>query len=172
VTSGKAMPADVYNAEARDPVWAPAMETSLGARFKSHLPDWLRELSLPDVECRTTSCRLVVTYPSSLLKTCSERAKAEGLPPTGTPMDWVMLESGPLARGNATLEVEKVNRPDGTSQERATWLLFFDPQEFEPAAYAKWVKDHRHETEQTKKIIADSWRQRQEAASAKQHRLP
>jgi hypothetical protein len=156
--SGKVMPEDGYNAEDRDPVWAPAMEASLESRFRSSLPPWLQKISVSDVECRTSACRAVLTYPSSLVTAASERAIAEGLPSKLLPLDYVMLDTGPLAHGSTVLETENLQDPDGEPHVRITAVWFFDRDEVAPATYAKWVETNRYNVEQTRKRMIEAVR--------------
>jgi hypothetical protein len=149
--------AQSYNAEPRDPTWAPAMESSLHSRFESALPDWLKKISVSDVECRTSTCRLVTNYPSALMTTSLERAAAEGLPPT-SPIEHLVLESGPLAGGTSVLKSETVVGPDGVEQQQITWVLGFSPNEFEPASYSTWVESRKGESEKTRERLVAFWR--------------
>jgi hypothetical protein len=127
----KGRPRNVYNAELRHATWAPAMETQLQARFRAQDLAAFPGLRLAELECRTSSCRVVIEYPQQLM----DRLFPEPGQRRGRVINQYIKANGPFAT--------RTNVIDGTTPGRETALLFFGEREIDPRSYPAWVDSAR-----------------------------
>jgi hypothetical protein len=133
---------ELFEGEARDPVWAPAMERALGNRMQR-----ARELltsagfegtRIKTSECRTSSCRLEFEY--------TDRDEAKGrengtLKADERPYGYLVRETGPWATLSSDLKPEPIEVVDGVTRFRKTVYVVFGEQESNPDRYATWVAE-------------------------------
>jgi hypothetical protein len=121
---------DLYNAEPRNQQWAPAMEDRIKQRFPRAVFEKYPGLTLSEVECRSSTCRVEIGYTPELKKTVL---------PEGNPGDTVFGEIyrdvGPLARRVAPVPSNQDNRD--------TFVFAFSGDEIDPAAYHLWADEQR-----------------------------
>jgi hypothetical protein len=149
---------EIYNAEQRDPVWAPAMERQLEARFSPEVFNRWPGLKAPDIECRTSTCRIEVEYTRELKNRliAENEAEIKRKEALGENDQWLMhLKT--MARNDAEWAVTaldpifKDSGPFATSSTivrpledlRETYVIKFGEKEIEPEAYASWVAGRR-----------------------------
>jgi hypothetical protein len=131
----RASPVRLFEAEPRDPDWAPVMESALLARFDQRLLTELgiSELRVTEVECRQSSCRIELEWPRSLVDTLRESGR---LKPNRTPLQLLITKHGPLASLYTRLTPRT---PESPITGRGAHLLMFGPDEIDPAAYPEWA---------------------------------
>jgi hypothetical protein len=149
---------EAYDAEARDPEWAPAMEAAMATRFREP-PPTLRGLVLSEVECHTTLCKLVWTFPVALADAVQRQGVADGLPPGMDPMEY-MFDLGPFAHGSNGAGLERVTPPGGVPSWRATYLGVIDRDEITPASYATWAAARQRRMADVKRRMIQAWAER------------
>jgi hypothetical protein len=143
-------PMDAFDAETRDPAWAPAMENALARRFDpGSVPGWLAGMNLETMECHAHSCRMVVSYPTNLTSAASDRAVAQASQ-AQTPLDHLVRETGPVAGATSVVSTESTSEAGGSISVRVTAVLAFGPDESNPATYTDWVSHHGPETERSR----------------------
>jgi hypothetical protein len=86
------------------------------------------------------------------------------MPPTLTPLDYVLLDSGLLAHGTAVLNTENLDGPGGISHEKITAVFLFDRNDFSPEGYARWVETNKYAVENTRQRFLDQWQSLNDAA--------
>ncbi len=72
IKARRAGPLNAYNRELRHPIWAPAMEASVGTFLEQAVARHLPGLRW-DVECRTSSCRVTLRPSAELDRRLSEK---------------------------------------------------------------------------------------------------
>jgi hypothetical protein len=135
---------ELFEHEERDPVWAKAMERTLGGRLeKAHdllAKHGLSEMQLTDIECRQSTCRMIGYYTDRAL----ERARAAGqLGPRDSVYTFLVHETGPFSQSSFDARPEPFKVEDGVTHFRFPIYLVFSEQESDPDRYDDWV-DRRH----------------------------
>jgi RNA polymerase sigma-70 factor (ECF subfamily) len=135
---------DLYAEETRNPFWAPVMERKLRARFDAApMEDLrLRGATFPEIECRTTMCRIVLRYPAGLW----DAANTAGFP------DWFRAPAkrfrmwdvygyatGPIGHGSNV--DRRTDNSDGTIDE--VLFVFFSGDSLDPKRYDEWQRKAR-----------------------------
>jgi hypothetical protein len=134
-------PSELFEHEARDPVWAEAMEAALGRRLErasALLAKYgLWEMQLTDVECRQSTCRMMANYTDRAL----ERAKAAGqFGPRDTVHTFLVHETGPFSQSSFDEGPEPFKVEDGVTHFQSPVYMVFSEQESDPDKYDDWVE--------------------------------
>jgi hypothetical protein len=132
----------LFEAEGRDPVWAPAMEQALVDRFH-RAEQLLASAGIDGVvaksECRTSTCRLQVEYPADAL----EKAKSLGTRHSD-PYGFVVKTTGPIAGSSSDELPEPIAVVDGVTMYRKIIFMAFGEEDSDPRNYAAWAAEkHR-----------------------------
>jgi hypothetical protein len=115
--------AQTFEAEARDPRWASAMEQLLQARLNGALFSrlGLDRLTVLEIQCRTTTCRILTEYPRDWRDSLTVKLPEEYQRVVTYPSDVLALEDGPLAM---TSTVVRIRDPAGQEDyERAAQII-------------------------------------------------
>jgi hypothetical protein len=138
-------PGEIYDREARDPVWAPQMEATIRSDIESNLASLgLSDTAVRSLECRSSSCRISVGF---------EREDAEAGSRRGAvhPVELLFVSGGHLA--STEVDVEPRGRtmpgadptvavlPDGSYEK--TMILLFGKEEVDPASYRRWRSENQ-----------------------------
>jgi hypothetical protein len=139
--SGAPVPgtAALFEAEARDAVWAPAMETALAGRF-----DRARALfpkaGLDGVDvaqsCRTSTCRIEVEYTQETV----DRIRALGSPDTN-PYGYLLGQTGPFSQSSSDQSPQPIAVVDNVTRYRKVIHLAFGEQDSRPGQYEAWYTE-------------------------------
>jgi hypothetical protein len=138
--------AELYDAEGRDPVWAPAMERILTDRFRQDqealVAAGLKTAKIQDPECHTSTCRFEIHYPEQELAQAREAGVfSEKLAPSG----YLFQNTGPFARSWSDNRTEPIEVVDGVTRMKQIVYIVFGEAESDPGSYAAWVADARRE---------------------------
>jgi hypothetical protein len=128
----KSRPRDLYNAEQRHPTWAPAMEAKLERRFGPELAARWPGLKLEQIECRTSSCQVVVSLTEELVATADARHRSDPVRVPEGVMSQISTETGPFATLTNRL-------PDRGQPLRETYVFVFGDEDIDPLDYDIWV---------------------------------
>jgi hypothetical protein len=141
-----------FNAQERDPIWAPAMETILKDRLQRAISE-MPGATLIGAECKTSLCKVAIDLSVELKASLSERSGPDGI---GLALDVIRPKIGPLASGMRFLgENEKhrafrwplighwLMREYLRRMTREEFVLFFDENTWDPADYVAWSDDIR-----------------------------
>jgi hypothetical protein len=124
--------ADLFEGEERDPVWAQAMETTLQGRLREDArrlqSAGLKDLQIPEVECRTSTCRMSFEYTNQAFGTKS-------------PYDILVENTGPFSESSSDLRPEALKVVDGVTHYRQTVYLLLGERESDPNGYGQWVAE-------------------------------
>jgi hypothetical protein len=134
-------PIKLYEDEARDPIWAPAMEASV----RQNLSESVKALGLPStkisaLDCRSSSCKVQLSFTKADLA----MAEKEGaIHPTellfmhgghfASQETDVLVDHGPTMPGP---DESVAVLPDGTFEK--TSVLSFGEEDIDPARYRAW----------------------------------
>ena len=137
-----------HTGEGRSSDWATAMEAILRQRFSGAVLDGagLGQMALESVDCRTSICRVDVTYPADLearVPADEDRSNLDFLGRTsvvGTdgPIERLLLQTGPLAH---TLGLVPGRRRGEAGLVTRGLVLIFSRQEIDPSRYLPWVRE-------------------------------
>ena len=151
--SGSRIPtnAELYDAEARDPVWASAMERTLTDRFRQNrevlVAAGLKSATIQDPECRTSTCRFEIHYSEQELAQAREAGVfTDKLAPSG----YLFQNTGPFARSWSDYRKEPIEVVDGITRMKQIVHVVFGEQESNPGSYDAWVAEARQEMAQQK----------------------
>jgi hypothetical protein len=123
-----------FNAESRNPNWAPVMEKIFEKRFSSEelAKVGLQGVSLSHLECRQSACRLDLSYSTELQRSP---------PPSDIPLgeytiaDLVAWRTGPLAP-----QIEAFDpAPAGEGRVRESLIVTFGGAAIDPEKYPAWM---------------------------------
>lgn len=130
----------VFNDEVRNPRWAPAMESALKQRFAAidYRSHHLDGMTLSEVECRQSSCRIQFEYPAELPEQLSNLLREKGIVGQFSPIEWLELSSGPTASAGRIVSDELV-QVDGKARHRYTFVGAFAPDSIDPSSYSDWT---------------------------------
>ncbi len=134
-------PVELFDREARDPVWAPAMERAI----RSELTANLARLKLPGttihaLECRKSSCRMEMDFHAEDV----QRAQAGGAIHPG---ELLIMTGGHLASLETDVPVEGGRTMNGADESvavlpdgsfRKTVVLTFGDADIDPRQYGAW----------------------------------
>lgn len=153
-----------YNEDERDPSWAPGMEATMRSRFDKtdFAAAGLAGMSVDAVECRSSTCRLEFTYPGSLKAAIERRATEDGLSPDVGPIDYLAIETGPLAPASILGSVEQYKDARGLDYERVTGVVGFRQNTLDPAKYGQWLAERKDFGSEAKRRFRERLRQRAE----------
>jgi hypothetical protein len=131
---------ELFEAEARDQAWAPAMEARLNERLRDAeailAGAGLDDVKIAPSECRTSTCLLSFEYTS--------RNGLGAVPPLGV----LVKDSGPFAASASNRGPQPLRVVDGVTHFRQTVHLVFGEEDSDPAYYPSWVAtSHRAITE-------------------------
>jgi hypothetical protein len=131
--------AALYEAEARDPVWAAAMESALAGRFhraRALFPD----AGLGGVEvkqsCRTSTCRLEVEYTEETV----DRIRALGSEDSN-PYGYLLGQTGPFSQSSSDESPQPMAVVDNVTRYRKVIHLAFGEQDSRPGQYEAWYTE-------------------------------
>jgi hypothetical protein len=135
--SGRSM----FEEEARDPVWAPAMEAQIAGLIRDanalFADNGFPDFKVSEAECRESMCTLTVSYPESTL----ERARLLNfLEPRETPWGHVLSQLGPFSEVVFEHVNETTWNPDSTKSVKKRVHLAFGKASADPAEYARWQR--------------------------------
>src|SRR5205814_962154 len=102
-------------------------------------PEWLRAVSVSDVECRSLTCRVEWTWPASVAASALKRGEQLGLRAQDSDPIQFISESGFLATISKDVGIKRTYGSNGLDSEQATYLLVFDRDDVSPDSYAAWA---------------------------------
>jgi hypothetical protein len=140
---------EFFKAEKRNPAWADAMDQQLKARFS---PDILALLSIPslrldEVECRSSSCRIEVSWSDADLEATKNQPEVEQSGPD--PLAYLAVKTGQLAQlssrprpsfGTEIVPGTHFVRRTSDGRYATTSVLLFGEQDIDPDLYAAAVE--------------------------------
>lgn len=143
------LPDSLYRAEKRSLVWAGAMETTIGRRFDSLIRDRMKlpGLKADTIDCRTSSCRLEVSWDQADAIQAFERSAGTG--ENLDPLSLVNMEFGPLAsiEYREPVPTGAVKVPLGwdtyrseDGRFRTSVVLLMGPGEIDPGDYSSFLQ--------------------------------
>ena len=133
ISAGGELP-QAYNLEPRDAAWAAPMESSMGRRF-STTAQVVPDIGVADIECRTSTCRIVFEYRGSEPLPDDERARGRRV---NALVGRLVGETGALASTWTSLPPSA-----GDAGLRATYVLKFREDAHTPGQYQEWVDDQQ-----------------------------
>lgn len=140
---------EVFERERRHPQWAPEMEATIRIRlsYENLKRVGLQDLKMADMECHTSSCRIVFEYPVDL----QQRVRAEGLGEDVMPQTLLALESGPLAP-KGLLERSEFFTKDGKAWRRDVSINAYDAETMDPDNHRAWAHNQMQSMRETKRV--------------------
>jgi hypothetical protein len=153
-SGGRIPPAfELFDGEARDPGWAPAMEQAVNDRMQQAgavlSNAGLKGARVKAAECRTSTCRLEFDYTDQDLTKARE---AGALSRDQSPFGFLVQQTGPFARASSDLRPEPVEVVDGVTRFRQAVYLVFGEAESDPRGYAAWVSEARRQMEHRRSL--------------------
>jgi hypothetical protein len=139
--NGASVPATaaLFEAEARDPVWASAMEGALAGRFhraRALFPD----AGLKGVEvkqsCRTSTCRIEVEYTQEAVDRI-RRLDSQSTNPYG----YLLGQTGPFSQSSSDESPEPIAVVDNVTRYRKVIHLAFGEEDSRPSQYEAWYTE-------------------------------
>ena len=144
-----------FDEETRDDAWAPAMEAAMRRRLDPSLLAslGLAEVTITELVCRETTCRLVYEYPVQL----AVLVAARGLPPSTSPLALLEEQEGPPAPVNLGWRREELWR-EHTPFIRLSADFRLDGDAHDPARYDEWARAQLPRTRETFRRMRERWR--------------
>jgi hypothetical protein len=143
----------LFEGEARDPVWAPAMERALDDHLlrarEVVAKAGLKETRIHAPECRTSTCRVELDYTD---RDVASARKAGTLGADELPYGLIVDETGFLAQLTSDLRPEPIEVVDGVTRFKKVVYLVLGAEESDPGSYAAWVAKAQRERAEYLKI--------------------
>jgi hypothetical protein len=125
----------IYNLEPRDQTWASPMEGAVNRRLLAALQSRaVPDLGYSDIECRTTTCRIVFEYRGTDPLPEDERARNTRV---NKLVGELVRNTGALASSWASIPA-----PPEDAGLRATYVIRFREDAHDPGRYEQWVSDY------------------------------
>jgi hypothetical protein len=129
----------LFEAEARDPVWASAMEGAMAGRFhraRALFPDAGLEGVEIKQSCRTSTCRIEVEYNQETLD------RIRRLDPQSTnPYGYLLGQTGPFSQSSSDESPEPIAVVDNVTRYRKVIHLAFGEEDSRPSQYEAWYTE-------------------------------
>lgn len=131
--------AALFEAEARDPVWASAMEGALAGRFH-RARDLFPDAGLKGIEvkqsCRTSTCRIEIEYTQETLDRI-RRLDSRSTNPYG----YLLGQTGPFSQSSSDESPEPIAVIDNVTRYRKVIHLAFGEEDSRPSQYEAWYTE-------------------------------